>query len=80
MISNAPWSRCKHRRFDPQFRSLVFELLCIQQSLAIPLEVMESIVLAWSMVRKYKMVIEHVEKGEEDDEEDEDVEDNDNNQ
>ena len=77
MINIAPWSRSKHHRFDPQFRSLVFELLCIQQSLAIPLEVMESIVLAWSMVRKYKMVIgknenvqdeEYEEYDEEDDE------------
>ena len=57
MINNAPWSRSKHRRFDPQFRSLVFELLCVQQSITIPLEIMEGIVSAWSMVRKYKMVI-----------------------
>ena len=68
MINNAPWSRSKHRRFDPQFRSLVFELLCVQQSITIPLEIMEGIVSAWSMVRKYKMVVVHVEKGEEDDE------------
>ena len=58
MINNAPWSRSKHHRFDPQFRRLVFELLCVQQSLAIPLDDMESILLAWSMVRKCKVIIE----------------------
>ena len=57
MIYNAPWSRSKHRRFDPQFRSLVFELLCMQQLLAIPMDDMESIQLAWSMVRKFKLGI-----------------------
>ena len=57
MINNAPWSRRKHRRFDPQFRSLVFELLCVQPSLAIPLDDMEGIVLAWSLVRKFKLDI-----------------------
>ena len=58
MINNAPWSRCKHHRFDSQFRSLVFELLCVQPSLAIPLDDMESIQLAWSMVRKCMMVMD----------------------
>ena len=57
MINNAPWSRRKHRRFDPQFRSLVFELFCVQQSITIPIEDMEGIVSAWSMVRKFKMAI-----------------------
>ena len=57
MINYAPWSRSKHCRFDPQFRSLVFELLCVQQSLAIPMDDMEGIVSAWSMVQKFKMTI-----------------------
>ena len=69
MINNAPWSRSKHRRFDPQFRSLVFELLCVQHSLAIPMDDMEGIVLAWSMVRKFKMII-----GENEDVQDEEYE------
>ena len=57
MIYNAPWRPSKHRRFDPQFRSLFFELLSVQQSLAIPLDDMEGIQLAWSMVRKFKLDI-----------------------
>ena len=75
MINNAPWSQSKHYRFDPQFQRLVFELLCVQQSLAIPLEIMEGIVSEWSMVRKFNMAIgenEENEDNEEDDEEDDD--------
>ena len=70
MINTAPWSRCKHYRFDPEFRSLVFELLCVQQSLEISMDDMEGIVKARSMVRKYKIVKEEDEfvQDEEDDE------------
>ena len=57
MINNAPWSRSKHHRFDPHFRSLVFELLCVQQSLEIPMDDMEGLLLARSMVRKFKLDI-----------------------